>query len=49
LGAGYHGRINAVLRTYMLALVSKEVLSLGDRNRQGDEVWRKAGRRGKKE
>src|SRR5690606_28268387 len=27
LGAGYHGRINAVLRTYMLALISKEVLS----------------------
>lgn len=45
LGAGYHGRINAVLRTYMLALVSKEVLSLGDQNRHGDEVWGKAGRK----
>lgn len=30
LGAGYHGRINAVLRTYMLALISKEVLSRRD-------------------
>ena len=35
LGAGYHGRINAVLRTYMLALVSKEVLSAGDKDRHG--------------
>jgi len=42
LGAGYHGRINAVLRTYMLALISKEVLSLGDKNRHGDETWGKA-------
>ncbi len=42
LGAGYHGRINAVLRTYMLALISKEVLSRGDRNRRGDEIWGKA-------
>lgn len=49
LGAGYHGRINAVLRTYMLALVSKEVLSLGDQNRHGDEVWGKAGRKRKVE
>lgn len=46
LGAGYHRRINAVLRTYMLALVSKEVLSLGDRNRHGDEVWGKAPTKG---
>jgi len=42
LGAGYHGRINAVLRTYMLALVSKEVLSVGDRDRHGDGIWGKA-------
>lgn len=43
LGAGYHGRINAVLRTYMLALISKAVLSQGDRNRHGEETWGKAG------
>jgi len=43
LGAGYHGRINGVLRSYMLALISKEVLSQGDRNRHGEEIWGKAG------
>ena len=42
LGAGYHGRINAVLRTYMLALISKTVLSQGDKDRHGDEIWGKA-------
>jgi uncharacterized protein (DUF4415 family) len=42
LGTGYHGRINGVLRSYMLALVSKEVLSQGDRNRHGEEIWGKA-------
>jgi uncharacterized protein (DUF4415 family) len=42
LGTGYHGRINAVLRTYMLALISKEVLSRGDKDRHGDEIWGKA-------
>ena len=49
LGAGYHGRINAVLRTYMLALISKEVLSVGDRDRHGDEIWGKAPPRVKEE
>ena len=49
LGAGYHGRINAVLRTYMLALVSKEVLSAGDRNRHGDGIWGKAAPKPKEE
>ena len=39
LGQGYHGRINAVLRTYMLALISKEVLSAQDTDRRGDEIW----------
>ena len=42
LGAGYHGRINAVLRTYMLALISKEVLSRGDWDLHGNEIWGKA-------
>jgi len=26
----------------MLAIISKEVLSRGDRNRRGDEIWGKA-------
>ncbi len=47
LGAGYHGRMNAVLRTYMLAVISKEVLSQGDRDRRGDEIWGKAGVKGR--
>ena len=42
LGAGYHGRINAVLCTYMLALISKEVLNAGDRDLHGDGIWGKA-------
>jgi len=42
LGDGWHGRINAVLRTYMLALISKEVLAEGDRDRHGNEIWGKA-------
>ncbi len=48
LGAGYHGRINGVLRTYMLALISKEVLSRGDTDRHGNEIGetpRRSGRR----
>lgn len=47
LGEGYHRRINGVLRTYMLAVISKEVLGAGDRNRHGEEVWGKAGVKGK--
>ena len=42
LGEGYHRRINAVLRTFMLALISKEILSRGDTNRHGEEIWGKA-------
>lgn len=42
LGLGYHRRINAVLRTYMLALISKMIESRGDRNRYGDPIWGKA-------
>ena len=30
------------LRTYMLALVSKHVLSVGDRDRHGDPIWGRA-------
>jgi uncharacterized protein (DUF4415 family) len=47
LGEGYHRRINSVLRTYMLALISKEVLSAGDRDRHGDETWGKPAPKGK--
>ena len=42
LGHGYHDRINAVLRTYTLAPISKEVLSVSDRDRHGDGIWGKA-------
>ena len=43
LGEGYHRRINAVLRTFMLALISKEILSRGDRDRHGDEILGEGG------
>lgn len=49
LGEGYHRRINAVLRTYMLALISKEVLSRGDVNRHGTAIWGRAAPKGKRE
>jgi uncharacterized protein (DUF4415 family) len=38
LGRGYQGRINAVLRTYMLALQSKEIEGALDRNWKGDQI-----------
>ncbi len=41
LGAGYHRRMNAVLRTYMLSVISKTVLGEGDWNRHRDEIWGK--------
>ncbi len=42
LGEDYHRRMNAVLRTYMLAVLSKTVLQHGDWNRHWEEVWGKA-------
>jgi len=48
LGEGYHRRINTVLRTFMLALISKEVLSRGDTNRHGQEIWGRRRRRGRR-
>ena len=42
MGEGYQGRMNAVLRTFMLALVSKEILSRGDKDWKHDEIWGKA-------
>ena len=41
LGAGCQGRIIAVLRTYMMALISKAVLSRDDRDRLEDETCKK--------
>ena len=39
MGHGYQARMNAVLRTYMKAVVSKEILSHGDLDWKGDEIW----------
>jgi hypothetical protein len=40
-GHGYQARMNAVLRTYMLALLSKEILGRGDKDWKYDEIWGK--------
>ncbi len=42
MGLGYQRRMNAVLRTFMLALASKEILSRGDKDWKHDEIWGKA-------
>ena len=34
--------MNSVLRSYMLALISKAILSEGDTDRNGDEIWGQA-------
>ena len=39
MGHGYQARMNAVLRSFMLAVISKEILSRGDRDWKGDEIW----------
>jgi len=39
VGHGYQARMNAVLRSYMLAVISKEILTRGDRDWKGDEIW----------
>ena len=49
MGQGYQRRLNAVLRTFMLALISKEILSEGDINRHGEEIWGKAAPKKKEE
>lgn len=36
LGLGYQARMNAVLRSFMLAVISKEIESRGDRDWKGD-------------
>ena len=38
MGLGYQARMNAVLRTYMLAIVSKEIEKHGRRDWKGDPV-----------
>ncbi|MER2510692.1 BrnA antitoxin family protein [Amaricoccus sp.] len=38
LGQGYQARMNAVLRAYMLAVVSKEIEVAGDRDWKGDPI-----------
>ncbi|HRO13346.1 BrnA antitoxin family protein [Amaricoccus sp.] len=49
MGHGYQARMNAVLRAYMLALISKHILSEGDTNREGDEIWGLPAKKEKKE
>jgi uncharacterized protein (DUF4415 family) len=39
MGHGYQARMNAVLKTFMKAVVSREILSHGDRDWKGDEIW----------
>lgn len=38
LGHGYQARMNAVLRSYMLGVVSKEIEVDGDRDWKGDPI-----------
>ena len=38
LGEGYQARMNGVLRAYMLAVISKEIERLGDRDWYGDPI-----------
>ena len=38
LGHGYQARMNAVLRAYMLAVVSKEITGPGDFDWKGDPI-----------
>lgn len=47
MGQGYQARMNAVLRAFMLAVVSKEILSRGDRDWKGDEIWGLPAKKGK--
>lgn len=38
LGHGYQARMNQVLRTYMLGVISKEIRSAGDLDWKGDLI-----------
>jgi len=38
LGRGYQGRMNAVLRAYMGAVIAKEIMRPGDRDWQGEVI-----------
>ena len=39
MGHGYQARMNAVLRAYMRAVVSKEIESHGDRDWKHEQIW----------
>ncbi len=39
MGHGYQARMNAVLRAYMKAVVSKEIESHGDRDWKHEQIW----------
>ena len=39
MGHGYQARMNAVLRSFMLACISKEILGRGDRDWKSDPIW----------
>jgi uncharacterized protein (DUF4415 family) len=41
MGLGYQARMNQVLRSWMLAVVSKEIESRGDRDWKGDPLKRR--------
>jgi hypothetical protein len=38
MGHGYQARMNAVLRTYMLAMVSKEIRARADLDWKGEPI-----------
>jgi uncharacterized protein (DUF4415 family) len=41
MGLGYQARMNQVLRTWMLAVISKEIERQGDRDWKGDPLRRR--------
>ncbi len=41
MGLGYQARMNQVLRTWMLAVISKEIERQGDRDWKGDRLRRR--------
>lgn len=42
MGHGYQARLYVVLRTFILAVQSKEILSQRDLDWKGDEIWGRA-------
>jgi hypothetical protein len=45
MGHGYQARMNAVLRAFMLAILSKEIESPGDRDWKGEQIWGRAAKK----